>query len=761
MSRFLVLPWLKIRVFNIKELFWYIGRSPPPKQPLVMAPGTGTTSTPPPPKELFSTSAQASDAAFNVPPVLAPAIDKEDNPFWALVIGIDKYTNVTPLNGCAADADDVADYLEKTLGVSPTHITNLRNGNATRRAIKESISGLASNKDIKDGNPIVIFFAGHGAQAKAPPGWAAGGQHARIQMILPVDFVGSTNNNEDWQGIPDITLAALLSNLAKAKGDNITVIHDCCHSGSSTRNSAVSRRIELPDDYEVLESIDRDVDGGHRVSSVSTGFQKTAMGSHVLLAACSEAMLAQESPDDNGQKRGNFTRTLLEFLRSPIVQGAAITYTELISRLPDLPGAQYPQCDGDNRSRIMFDGKAPKKSKVLYHVTVNHKLGATLQAGEAQGITKNAIVSIFSSSNMTVPVGQLQVAKTGACSSSLQKIPGERPFEIPPSAWATLTKAGDGVDISVAVPLEDSFLLLFLKIVQEMEVQRPEKRNILAVDSNPALKLKYELALATENSQVTFQIGDSECRKEGLTRIPYTTKLPLTQSDADGLYTVLAYAADFFFHLSRSNNNGKNALAGRLKLEAHTLEEKFLGADPDRFSRDPVLMPSSPNLVADDRKLYAEAGDEYDNIDTKYGFRLVNNSERNLYVWAFMFDMSSLAIRCIYRPAAAKMKANSSNLNTHAGAGVAADASLLAKGELTIGYGSGGARPQSFGLESSQMVDVSYLKLFVTTRYVDLSYLEQASPFLGPGGRVAHDAATRDVWDTVKLMIVQKRPTAS
>lgn len=149
-----------------------------------------------------------------------------DPDFFALVIGINDYKHISPLRGCVADADDMVDYLTNTLGVSPSRIINLRNEQASRREIKKSIAALASDDRIQPGNPILIFFAGHGAQVKAPH-WAAGSlapDQARIEMILPVDFKRETNVVEDWQGISDITLAALLSDLAKAKGDNIVRI---------------------------------------------------------------------------------------------------------------------------------------------------------------------------------------------------------------------------------------------------------------------------------------------------------------------------------------------------------------------------------------------------------------------------------------------------------------------------------------------------------------------------------------------------------
>ncbi|KAJ7431996.1 caspase domain-containing protein [Mycena galericulata] len=725
---------------------------------------SGTTSNVPPAptpatdkgglSPLMQPGTRCTGTAANVSPAPTSATYERDPVFSALVIGINNYKYIKPLNGCVADADNMVDYLTNTLGVSPSRITNLRNEQASRGAIKNSITALASDDSIRPGDPILIFFAGHGAKAKAPPRWTASDK-TRIQMILPVDFKPETNRVEDWQGIPDITLAALLSNLAKAKGDNITVIHDCCYSGSSTRDNdedaspepdVRSRGIELTEYYEVLSSMDSETfDGSMRVCNISTGCQKTAMGSHVLLAACSESMESYESREPiSGKICGNFTRELLSFLRNPTVQGATMTYTELIECLPDLPGAQYPQCDGDNRGRILFDGKAPKRCRMLYHVS--EALGPpsiiTLQAGEAQGITKNAVVSIFSSSGTTVPVGRLQVFNVYACSSILKRITGDPDFVIPSSACALLAKAGDGADISVAVPVEDLFRPLIMRIVREMESQRPEKRNIRVVARTDPHELA--LAFAAETGQVIFEVADRECVEAGLSRISHT--VPLT--DTDGLYAVLEHAADFCFHLRRSSHG---SLARDLTLEAYTLEEKYLDNDSNAFSRDQVLMPSSENLCFGRVKgLHVLADDE-----TNYGFKLVNHGSSNLYVWAFMFDVSTLSIRCIYRPPSAKMKVNASAADP-------ADASVLAGGELTIGYGSGGARAQSFILEGDDMVDVSFLKLFVTNQYVDLSSLEQGSPFDGLAGRlngcVSRDVMpVREVWDTVHLMIIQQR----
>ena len=58
-----------------------------------------------------------------------------------------------------------------------------------------------------------------------------------------------------------------------------------------------------------------------------------------------------------------------------------------------------------------------------------------------------------------------------------------------------------------------------------------------------------------------------------------------------------------------------------------------------------------------------------------------------------------------------------------------AEYSVRAKGELTIGYGAGGGVPRSFYLRKNQEVDIGFLKLFISTEWVDYSRIEQGSPF--------------------------------
>jgi hypothetical protein len=146
--------------------------------------------------------------------------------FHALLVGIDRYTHgdqtgFRNLSGCVADVEDMRHFLVTTMNVPLTHIVTLINEEATRSRIIGEIEALAKEDNtIQRDDPILIYYAGHGAETPAPAGWPAGGPGVNIQMIVPHDF-NPYSSDQNTGGIFDIILSARLSALAKAKGNNI------------------------------------------------------------------------------------------------------------------------------------------------------------------------------------------------------------------------------------------------------------------------------------------------------------------------------------------------------------------------------------------------------------------------------------------------------------------------------------------------------------------------------------------------------------
>lgn len=263
---------------------------------------------------------------------------KSKKNMFALIIGIDDYANCRKLCGAVADAKAVKEYLEGVLRVPEDHIRTLFDHNATRDAIIEAFQDLRSNERIKEGDPIVIFYAGHGAELPAPTLWAPWGAEIRIQSLVPQDC-----RDSNILPIPDRTIGALIWDISKAKGNNIvsalphpvhlfpdrdvqSIIFDCCHSASGTRvnNEAYApRTVHL--DFDIPADLDWEIWTG-RFGKVGTNFAHHGLQSHVLLAACGEKEFAYEY-----EGRGQFTTALLEMLNSSAID--ELTYSEVIERI--------------------------------------------------------------------------------------------------------------------------------------------------------------------------------------------------------------------------------------------------------------------------------------------------------------------------------------------------------------------------------------------------------------------------------------------
>ena len=136
---------------------------------------------------------------------------------FALVIGINSYKELRPkLSGAVADADAIIEYLSSK--TSASRIISLKDEQATRKSIIEAFKILNKSKDIDKNDPIVIYFAGHGAEAQIK------GQEEMTQMILPYDSSPRTQNKDELPvilGIPDFEIRKLLNDIAVEKGNNI------------------------------------------------------------------------------------------------------------------------------------------------------------------------------------------------------------------------------------------------------------------------------------------------------------------------------------------------------------------------------------------------------------------------------------------------------------------------------------------------------------------------------------------------------------
>ncbi|CAE6439211.1 unnamed protein product, partial [Rhizoctonia solani] len=317
----------------------------------------------------------------------------------ALVIGIDKYPELTLLDGATTDAQQMVTFLTSDLKVPKHHIVELYNESASRQAIIHAFKALERNTRIHKDDPILIFFAGHGGLVNAPPKWQQKHGTSKIQVIFPYDYgLPIANTGDVVNCIPDTTISILLNELAEVKGNNITVVFDSCYSASGTREDlarpGLKARSAAPK-FAIPYDIDNEIT--HSSPDFETGrgvglLLHSDQVSHIHIAACGPAETAWE---DNG--KGWFTTALLDTLRQSRID--AITYENLIEALPALP-SQSPHCYGQNKNRVLFNSFPDLQAKVFIPVVCIFESGhytLLLQAGEELGMTEGSLWELHES----------------------------------------------------------------------------------------------------------------------------------------------------------------------------------------------------------------------------------------------------------------------------------------------------------------------------------------------------------------------------
>jgi hypothetical protein len=268
----------------------------------------------------------------------------------ALIIGIDKYPNLSPqvqLEGCVRDAREVAGLLENRFGFPGSQIQLLLDGDATRKGILDAMAELA--KEVKENDAVVVHYSGHGSQRTALV------EDISRASLMEETLVAHDSGHDDPYPNRDIASFELRDWLAKLSEvtPNITLILDCCHSGTIAtmrhdgEKPAPKVRSVKPDTRQPPPSQKR------RLRDVKGG--PASFIRYVVLAACRDKENAHEIPLDDGS-HGALTWNLLRELDS-LPSGACPTYLDVFepvrSRVNQEYGRQEPQLEGV-RDRELF-----------------------------------------------------------------------------------------------------------------------------------------------------------------------------------------------------------------------------------------------------------------------------------------------------------------------------------------------------------------------------------------------------------------------
>lgn len=388
----------------------------------------------------------------------------------ALLIGVDRYQYIhPPLSGCVGDVEQLAQVLRERLHTPVRQITKLTASHgggekntqlATRANIITAFKKLA--KAAKKGEQIYIHYSGHGMRNDYTllPGLEPDG---RDEAIAPTD-TGYQDPAEFY--LLDKELGWLIRQITD-KGAFVTVVLDCCHSASGTRNVPTvmarhgQRRPEDGPGTRAWEGGDpRPRPDGTLVAKLaqlktvvaaapgSTGSLLAAPKNYVLLTACRE----QETAKEYGSN-GVFTHFFLKLLQN---DPANLTYRGVqdqvggaISRLASSNsnyGEQTPQLEGDG-NLVLFGGGAVAEPNALI-ATPQADGTILLSGGAAVGMSVGSTVALYAPGavNLADPKGQIGLAtvvKVRSEASTARAAAGVPAKRLVPGMRAVLVRPGN------------------------------------------------------------------------------------------------------------------------------------------------------------------------------------------------------------------------------------------------------------------------------------------------------------------------------
>ena len=159
---------------------------------------------------------------------------------WAVIIGIDKYENLSNLDYAVADAEAVKDMLINKFDYPEKNVKLLLNEEAN----KTNIVNIISDVSLKAGEDdrILVFYAGHGETMDLPAGGEMG-------FLLPVDG----NENNLYASAIRMDDLKDFSYLSKSK--HMLFLVDACYGGLAAVGTRSLEQTNTPNYLEKISNI--------------------------------------------------------------------------------------------------------------------------------------------------------------------------------------------------------------------------------------------------------------------------------------------------------------------------------------------------------------------------------------------------------------------------------------------------------------------------------------------------------------------------
>jgi hypothetical protein len=346
---------------------------------------------------------------------------------WALLIGVNRYPKLSSryqLNGCVNDVELMAGILENNFGFPHDQIAVLKDEQATRQDILQAMDDLVEK--VADDDVVVIHYSGHGSQMTDRENDEADG---RDETIVPSDSGRGSQPNRD---ITDDEIYLRLLPLAHTT-PYVTLIFDCCHSGTITRDvfGTNSRWVE-PDLRPAAElppspiPADRAAELQQTTRDLGPSGWLPIAQRYVLLAGCRDEESSYEHAAASAGGGAPVTHGALTYFLSQELVNAqpGATYRDVFerasARVTAAHSRQHPQAEGA-RDRELFGVRDIEPLRFVA-VQARAREKVTLAAGAAHGLTAGSIWAIYPQgtkqvTDETPALGRVEIVEVRAVTS--------------------------------------------------------------------------------------------------------------------------------------------------------------------------------------------------------------------------------------------------------------------------------------------------------------------------------------------------------
>jgi Caspase domain len=335
----------------------------------------------------------------------------------ALLIAIDKYTppasyiptgtgrsKFRNLDGCINDGRSMQSIIVSRFQFNAAKVDTLFNEAANRAAILNQMTALLEKSNAND--IAFIYYAGHGSRV---PNSLSREADKIDESIVPSDT---------WKpGVEDIRdkeLAKIFNQFID-KGVKLTVIMDCCHSGSLSRGPNQPGRFRFIDDanYDAKDA------------SQPVAPETRKEGTFLIMSAAQDNEFAQEQRDEFNISHGAFTIAFMKALEQQSVNASVLNLFTSIRAILKSNGKKQEPVLGSSTERqqqTLFGiakGTLPDKSRIAVSGFDNGKV--ILQGGFALGLYKENELVKFNGTDTLVKLRVESVLSVNRSIASITK----------------------------------------------------------------------------------------------------------------------------------------------------------------------------------------------------------------------------------------------------------------------------------------------------------------------------------------------------